>query len=154
VLHILRHPVPAIYSRKLKFPFNRETPVIELARRWNHMLLDVEHFKEKHPRQIFTLRYEDLVQDMEKQFQSVADFLKVCFDVNALAKIKQKQEQTAEPFILPSETWKLDDLRLDAAATNKNYQNLIPAADVIAIEKIVMENMNRYGYESFSGRLE
>ncbi len=154
ILHVLRHPVPAIYSRKLKFPFNRETPVTELARRWNLMLFDVERFKDNHPDHIFSLRYEDLVQDMEKQFQALADFFKVGFDFKILAGMKQKKKQNAEAFILPSETWKQEDLRLDMAATNEKYHGLIPAADVAAIEEIVMESMNRYGYEPFSARVE
>jgi hypothetical protein len=149
VLHILRHPVPAIYSRKLKFPFNRETPVVELARRWNRMLQDVEHFKERYPGHIWTLRYEDLIQDLEKQLQSMCDFLKICFDFSVLDEMKRKQEQNAAPFILPSEIWKLEDLRSDMAFTNKNYQDFILSTDTAAIEEITMENMNRYGYTSF-----
>jgi len=149
VLHILRHPVPAIYSRKLKFPFNRETPVTELARRWNRMLLDVERFQQRHPAQIFTLRYEDLVQELEKQLQSVADFLNVRFDFKTLIPFKQKQEQNAGLLILPSETWKMEDLRLEIADTNDKYHGLIPAADIAAIEEIVRDNMSRCGYGSF-----
>ena len=148
-LHILRHPVPTIYSRKLKFPFNRETPVIELARRWNRMLRDVEHFKKRYPDPVFTLRYEDLVQNMEKQLRETVDFLKVSFDFKILAAMKQEKKQNAEAFILPSETWKQEDLRLDMRTTNESYHDLIPAADIAAIEEITMENMNRYGYKPF-----
>jgi hypothetical protein len=154
VLHILRHPVPAIYSRKLKFPFNRETPVTELAHRWNRMLLDVERFKERYFSHIFTLRYEDLVQDMEKQLREVADFLQVGFDFDIVAGMKQENERNPGAFILPSETWKQEDLRLDMRATNEKYHGLIPAADVAAIEEIVMENMTRYGYEPFSAGMK
>jgi hypothetical protein len=150
ILHILRHPVPAIYSRKLKFPFNRETPLIELAQRWNRMLLDVECFKDNHPDRIFSLRYEDLVRNMAERLQAVADFLQAAFDFKVLAGLKQEKTQNAETFILPSETWKQADLRLDMRTTNGNYRDLIPAGDVAAIEGIVRENMKRYGYEPFA----
>ena len=154
VLHILRHPVPAIYSRKLKFPFNRETPVIELARRWNRMLFDVERFKERYPGHIFTLRYEDLISDLENQLQLVAGFLNVRLDLKALDAMKQEEGKNAAAFILPAETWKQDDLRLDMHTTNENYHDLIGSADIAAIEEITMENMKQYGYEPFGGRVK
>jgi hypothetical protein len=153
-LHILRHPVPAIYSRKKKFPFNRETPIVELARRWKRMLLDVEHFKENCPSHIFTLRYEDLVCDLEKQLQSVADFLEIRLDFEALTTLKQKRVQDADAFILQSETWKQEDLLRDIRTTNEHYHDLISSADTASIEEITMESMKRYGYESFSGSLK
>ncbi len=149
VLHILRHPVPAIYSRKLKFPFNRETPVIELARRWNRMLLDVERFKKRYPGYVFSLRYEDLISDMGKQLQLVAVFLNVRLDLKALAAMKQEERQNAAAFILPAETWKQEDLMLDMRTTNENYHDLIGAADTTAIEELTMEFMKRCGYEPF-----
>lgn len=147
VLHILRHPVPAIYSRKLKFPFNKETPVSELARRWNRMLSDVENFRKKYPNHILTLRYEDLIRDMDEKL-NVAGFLKMQFDKNAVDRMKQKPANSIEPFILPSEIWKLDDLNMNMDVTNNNYQNFIGSVDTLAIEEITMEYMRRYGYES------
>ena len=149
VIHILRHPVPAIYSRKIKFPFNRETPVIELARRWNRMLLDVERFKKRYPGYVFSLRYEDLISDMEKQLQLVAGFLNVRLDLKALDAMKQEERQNAAAFILPAETWKQEDLMLDMRTTNENYHDLIGAADTTAIEEITMEFMKSCGYEPF-----
>jgi hypothetical protein len=149
VLHILRHPVPAIYSRKLKFPFNRDTPVGELARRWSRMLLDVERFQDAHPERIFSLRYEDLVRDMDGQMQGVAGFLNRAFDHGILAAMKLEKKCNAEAFILPSETWKREDLCLDMGPTNGKYRGLVPAADVAAIEAIVREPMRRHGYEPF-----
>lgn len=149
ILHILRHPVPAIYSRKLKFPFNRETPLSELAQRWNRMVGDVECFKANHPDRIMSLRYEDLVRNMAERLQAVADFLQAAFDFKVLDGLKPETMPNAEAFILPSEIWKQADLRLDMRTTNGNYRDLIPAGDVAAIEGIVMENMKRYGYGPF-----
>jgi hypothetical protein len=146
--------VPAIYSRKLKFPFNKETPVIELAHRWNRMLLDVERFQKDHPDRIFSLRYEDLVRDLEKKLRQVGDFLNFVFDFSNLAGLKRKREPKADAFILKSETWKQEDLRLDLRTTNEKYHGLIPAADVVAIEAIVREPMQRHGYQPFAARVE
>lgn len=59
------------------------------------------------------------------------------------------QNQLAETFILPSEQWKLEDLRSDISDANHYYNYLTPSLDTTAIEEITMETMNRYGYEPF-----
>ena len=113
----------AIFSRKLKFPFNQKTPVIELALRWNRMLRDVEQFIDKFPRHILTLRYEDLLTRLEKELKSIAEFLAIPLDLKAVSQLKQKREKPVEGFILPSEPWKLEDFQRDMANTNDAYRN-------------------------------
>jgi hypothetical protein len=148
VLHILRHPVPAIFSRKLKFPFNRETPVDELAKHWNCLQQNVEHFKEKSPGCVHTLKYEDLVSEMEKELEAVGDFLNYPLDFALIANI-EKEKQASEPFILPSETWKMADRNQLIANTNNHYKALIPKTEAESVEKIVKKNMEKYGYQPF-----
>ncbi len=152
VLHILRHPVPAICSRKLKFPFNRETTIVELAHHWNYMLMKVERFKENYPHYIITLRYEDLIADTENQLKAVAGFLNIHLDLKAIDTMKQERGQTDVPFILPAETWKKDDLKMDMCSSNDDYHDLISAVDIKAIEDLTMEKMSRYGYNSYRMR--
>jgi hypothetical protein len=143
-LHILRHPVPAVISRKLKFPFNRETPITELAQRWNRMLEQVERSIELYPGAIYTLRYEDLVDDMNKELAVVADFLRIPYDFSLIAGIKQKQ--VADSLILPSEHWKQEDMNRDMTNTNEVYKDSISREDAGAIEKITMPYLKKYGY--------
>jgi hypothetical protein len=150
-LHILRHPVPAIFSRKLKFPFNKETPLTELARRWNLMLENVEQFKNKFPAHILTLRYEDLLIHLENEYKNITAFLGIPFDLNTLSQLNEQKEKPAEGFILPSETWKLEDFRRDMANTNDGYKNIFTDQDVADIEFIVGENMKKYDYEAYTG---
>lgn len=150
-LHILRHPVPSIFSRKLKFPFNQDTPLTELARRWNRMLEDVEHFKNKFPHHILTLRYEDLLSHLENEYENITAFLAIPFDPNTLSQLNEQKESPAAGFILPSETWKLEDAQRDMANTNSAYKSKFSDQDVADIEAIVGENMKRYGYEPYTG---
>lgn len=149
ILHVVRHPVPAIYSRKLKFPFNKETPVVELARRWNRMLLDVETFRQKYPDHIYTLRYEDLVKDSDEQLRKVAFFLNINPDNWKLPFLKERNNREAERFILPSEKWKLDDLKNEMNITNHRYRDVKDSEETGRIEEITMELMSRYNYEPF-----
>ena len=149
IVHILRHPVPAIFSRKFKFPFNKETPLQKLAHDWNHIVENVQRCKEKFPEYIYTLRYEDLVKNMGKELKAIVAFLNISFDFTLISNIKQSQ--TAEPFILPSETWKLEDKNYYIANTNDTYKNRISKADAETIESIVGEKMKKFHYSPYFG---
>ncbi|MCU0285880.1 MAG: sulfotransferase [Acidobacteria bacterium] len=150
VLHILRHPVPAIFSRKLKFPFNKDLPVTELAKRWNRMFEDVERFKARFPHYILTLRYEDLLIYLDKEVNNICAFLHIPFDLNTISQLKEPKEKPVDGLILPSETWKLADSRRDMANTNDYYKDKFTGQDVLDIESVVNENMKKYGYESYA----
>ena len=147
IIHILRHPVPAIFSRKLKFPFNRETPLTELALRWNRMMMDVERFRQSFSDRIHTLRYEELISDLEKELKIVKAFLDIHADWNAASIIRQ--EDAARGFILPSETWKLKDVKRDIVSTNACYKSYFSPEDARTIEAVTGEHMKKYGYEPY-----
>jgi hypothetical protein len=147
VLHILRHPVPAILSRKHKFPFNHETPLEELARRWNRMQDRVEQFRRQYGAHIHVMRYEDLMADMERELKAAAGFLNISFDFSLLQGIKPLED--ARRFVLARETWKQDDIERDIASTNDTYRGNTSHEQVAAIEKIVSKTMHRYGYRPF-----
>lgn len=145
VLYIVRHPVPAIFSRKLKFHFNKETPLAQLAQSWNSMQLKVASFKEKFPCHLYTLRYEDLVKNLEKEILPIAEFLHIKFDFTRLTNYKQ----AAANLILPHETWKQKDKERDFTDTNDTYRGKFSEEDARAIEAIVGEKMAQYGYEPY-----
>ncbi len=147
ILHIVRHPVPAIFSRKLKFPFNKDIPLEELARRWNRILEDIEDFSELFPGNIYTFRYEDLVEDTETELAAVGDFLNISINPDLLSSIKQKNY--SESFVLPSETWKLNDLARDVSNTNEDYRKLITPQEAESIEMITLKGMIKYGYQPY-----
>ena len=149
VLHILRHPVPAIFSRKLKFPFNREIPVNELARRWNRMLDDVDRFKSQNPNHILTLRYEDLVTQMENEMKRVGAFLEIAFDIERYSRVNRENTGLPEGIILSSEPWKLEDLQRELTSTNDDYKTIFSRQDAEAVEAVIGDRLEKCGYESF-----
>jgi hypothetical protein len=149
IIHVVRHPVPAVFSRKFKFPFNKQTPVADLARKWDVLVGNVELFTECFPGHVYTLRYEDLVEDLEKELQPTADFLNMQFDFSSISKIRQKLENNLESLFLPSETWKLDDVGHDIANTNPEYKNIISREDAAPVEEIAADKMKRYSYEPY-----
>ncbi len=145
VLYIVRHPVPAIFSRKSKFPFNRETPLADLAKDWNFMQQKIASFKEKFPGRLYTVRYEDMVKNLEKEILPIAEFLHIKFDFSRLTNYKQ----AAAVLILPHETWKQTDKERDFADTNDTYRGKFSEEDARAVEAIVGEKMTQYGYEPY-----
>jgi Sulfotransferase domain. len=147
VLHIIRHPVPAILSRRRKFPFNRETPLEKLAWAWNRLLDNAELSRERHPRQVHALRYEDLVGDMENTLRAVGAFLHAPSLLAGGAGIRLQELPDAP--VLPHETWKLQDMNAALANTNDSYRLTASAGDVDRIESIVGGKMRQYGYGHF-----
>lgn len=150
ILHIIRHPVPAIFSRKRKFPYNRQTPVSILAKHWNNIHKNIERFKEKFPGYIYTLRYEDLVKEKKKELGAIGNFLNMNFDFSSISKV----EQISKTLILPSEVWKLEDRNKNFENTNETYRDIITKTDAALVETIVMKKMKKYGYSPYFGKNE
>jgi hypothetical protein len=148
ILHIVRHPVPAILSRKRNFPFNRETPLTKLAQDWNHLLNNVERGRRKFPGHILSLHYEDLVGDPHKSLQAVGAFLERPFDSVRIGRVRT--DGLPLPPALAAEKWKLKDTKLELANTNGSYRDTASQQDVEVIESIVGEKMKEYGYVHFS----
>lgn len=145
ILHIVRHPVPAVYSRKRNFPYNKETPVSKLAAHWNNIQQNVEDFKEHSPGTVHTLRYEDLVKDPRKELETITAFLNIPFNAASISRASQ----ATRPFILASEPWKQADLKKDGVNTNETYKETITKADAESVEKITADRMKTYGYTPY-----
>ncbi|MBN1224488.1 MAG: sulfotransferase [Candidatus Aminicenantes bacterium] len=150
ILHIVRHPVPAVFSRKLKFPFNKETPLETLAERWGRMVKVIESFCLRFPDRIHTLRYEDLLSDMREELEKIAGFLKFDLDRSLIADFSR----TAQSIILPSEAWKLDEPEEGFVNTNDVYKGVIARKDARAVEAIVEREMRIYGYRPYFDDVE
>jgi hypothetical protein len=147
VIHVLRHPVPAIFSRKFKLPFDKEKPVTKLAHAWNRLEENMQKSKQKYTSSIHTTRYEDLIQQMEAELKIIAGFLNIRFDPSLIVKLSQ--DKVNDPLILPFETWKQIDKNQTIKNTNTSYKYRIDQKDVDAIEGIVGQKMNKHGYYSY-----
>lgn len=146
-LHIMRHPVPAVLSRRENFPFNRDVPPAELARRWVRLQEDVENFRGYHPGAIMQLRYEDLTADVRGEMSRVLRFLEIPGPF--LPPESSQFAEVSRRVTLPEETWKLNDQRRSIGGnTNSRYAGTEP--DVIRqIEAVAGPLMARYGYPPY-----
>jgi hypothetical protein len=147
VLHIVRHPVAAVVSRTATFPFNRDTPLRELAQAWTRLVTNVESCRAKRPGSILTLRYEDLAARLNQEMAAVGRFLSFIIDPSRLAAFGPAR--LGDEIALTSETWKHEDAVRPLFNRNRERAAGISRADAEAIESIVKEQMQIYGYGPF-----
>ena len=101
-INIIRHPVPAIYSRKINFPFNKEKPLEWLAKQWLRSIEETEAFARKFPGKIYSLKYEDLAAAAEKEFTKICDFVNLTPNMELI----KNHPAAAGRYTLESEVWK------------------------------------------------
>ena len=147
ILHIVRHPVPAIFSRKYKFPFNKNTSLSQLANHWNNILKNVEKFSRRNPGYVYTLKYENLVKNLRNELNKIGDFLSFKFKYHFFSNLGK----VPNSLFLPSEIWKLEDRNRKIVNTNDDYKNRISEIDVKNIEDIVGQKMKEFHYCPYFG---
>ena len=142
---MVRHPVPAVMSRKHHFPFNRLTPLEELGRHWERMGINVMEASNRFPDRVLTIRYEALVTDPERWVAELSRFLKISMDSGRLNQMPDK----AKGLILNNEPWKTGNLRPGMRNANAKYRGRVSREEAARIESVTAEGMNRMGYGSF-----
>lgn len=142
-VNIVRHPIAAIYSRKKFFPFNKDTPVETLAALWMRSIESVETFEKQHPGKTYTIQYEALVKNPGKELRKLGAFLNVTIDLEAI-----EEYHWENTFILPWETWKKNALSGKIINTNQQWKHKIRVAEILRIQHIVQEKMERLGYSA------
>jgi hypothetical protein len=148
ILAILRHPVPAVASRKSKFPFNKETDLSVLASSWKRMISVLELFKQSCPESIRLLRYEDLVLSPYIELRRHESFLSIPIKKKHLKNYYHHMSS----LILPFETWKQDQKYKSVASTNPDHKQQISCRQAEYIESIVYTAMQKCGYSPFFSR--
>ena len=144
-INIIRHPVPAIYSRKVNFPFNKDKPLDWLAKLWRRSVEETEKFNRVHPGKLFSLKYEDLTADLETGLTKMCDFVKVDLDLELI----NNHSAAAGRVTLESEVWKKKDEYRKISNTNDKYRQVVPPEDAALIENLLADKMEQYGYVSF-----
>jgi len=72
---------------------NFEVPIVPLViYRWKFAYRQLSKLKEQHPELIYSLKYEDLAADPERQFRAVCRFLGLDYDPAVLSFYKKKAE--------------------------------------------------------------
>jgi hypothetical protein len=144
---IIRDPRPTISSNKKALPEWRE-PTRILAFRWNQMTRILENFRKRHADCIYVLRYEDLVENVEKEMDALCAFLGTAVNLGLLKAYKDK----SRTLILPWEQWK-DGVRAGEIA-NTNNLHRTSLIETLIIQCFAQEGMIKFGYPILFPRLQ
>jgi hypothetical protein len=144
-VNIIRHPVPAIYSRKTNFPFNKDKPLDWLGKLWRRSVEETEAFANENPGKLYTLRYEDLTADIEGELKKMCDFVGLNLNLDLI----KNHSAEAGRVTLDSEKWKKKEEYRKISNTNNQYRQVVPREDAELIENLLSDKMEQYGYAPF-----
>ena len=141
-VHIVRDPRNAI-SSILNTPFVASTCLPWHAQRWNLILHLAWTFRQIAPRNIISIRYEDLVEDTETTLKRVCAFVGLTYDLKMLVAFA---EEANKNFVSSREPWKTNVragiIKHDVMA----WTSRISQEEAWVIERYTAENMQKYGY--------
>jgi len=147
-IHVVRHPVAAVMSRRRNFPFNRDTPLEDLSRHWAHMIANVERAMAGFPGQITAVHYETLVTRPQQVVERLEAFLDVTMDISRMHRLGAAAAQVSRP----GEHWKKNAGQSELFDANSAYLDRICAKEVKRIEAVAGEKMADWGYSPFPVR--
>jgi hypothetical protein len=147
IINIIRHPVPAILSRKNSFKLNRDKPLSWLSSLWKRSVDSIEKFNNKHPGISLTIKYEHLTSELNRTLMKVLQFLNLeC----RLDKAKNFHLHSSD-IVLKEEIWKKNNSMNYISNKNIKYKKNINKKAAKEIEMLLKEEMMKYQYTQFFG---
>jgi hypothetical protein len=137
-IYLLRDPLNAIYSRKLKLPYDKSRSIELLTQYWINSIIAYENFKLLYPDDIILIKYEDLANNYRTNIKNLEKFLDFKLDETLLENYSDQLEKVSHKW----ETWK--DNNKSSIKNSQNYN--LPEQFRIQIQLIASEYMKKYGY--------
>jgi len=132
----------------------------QLGFRWLVSNQEIEHLKTQHPNRFHTLRYEDLLQQPEKELKNLTSFLGIDFDPDML-KYHEKIRSAFDDYLERSPSLEIKKLReLGSNTVHKNlakpidssfidkWKTTLSEGEIHDLEMVCAEFAKRYHYES------
>ena len=141
-IEIIRNPLNAIYSSKIKFHDIDDITPSTLARRWKNGVETFKKFKEVHPGKAFSVKYEALVNDPKSEFREITEFLDIIPDIKKL----DNMQKTAAQFVLKREIWKNKNLTDGITNSKTNYK--WPLKEKLKIRYLLKKELKEFGYSN------
>lgn len=88
-IHLIRDPRDVIVSNRKNFARNN---VAVFSQYWKTYNRQINWVKKKYPQQFYTIRYEDLVNEPEKNIREISNFLAIEYDPKSLLFYKTIEE--------------------------------------------------------------
>jgi len=142
-LNIVRDPRDVVSSR-LKMPTAAHQSVHQFAEDWLQCIRSAEDFAARHPQKIHTIRYEDLVQNPEKELQDICSFSDLTYTPAMLSAFAGNFDSCTLP---GHEPWK-DEIRTGAILNRSGvWKERISSSQAEIITAAAGEKMPGYGYQ-------
>ncbi|MBP7865992.1 MAG: sulfotransferase [Acidobacteria bacterium] len=148
-VHIVRHPLPAVLSRKRHFPGDHDKPYSRLADRWREAVEAAAAFEASRPERVRTVRYEQLAADPRGVVETLADWLGLALDPAWMEKRRELCPTIAHDW----ETWK-DSVAGPLRNTNAASVKAGPLRERLRIQYRLRKPMAAWGYRPFSPFLQ
>ena len=139
-IEIIRNPLNAIYSAKTKFhDIDHITPVA-LAHRWKRGIDVFNQFTKGYPEQTYSVKYEALVSNSEKEFGELYNFLGITPDIEKLRQI----QKSAKRLVLDREKHKTKNLNNEIINNQHNYKWSLK--ERLKISYLLKDELIKIGY--------
>ncbi len=142
-IHMVRDYRANVASHKKTFKIGN---VGYLAHKWLDHNLSLEAFKKAHPKQVLTLRYEDLIEAPESTVRELCAFLEIDFHPSLMEHhlVAEKMNTQKPAYFRRHHHNVLNPLNQDAL---KKWQKELSTAEVELIEQIAGEYGASRGYD-------
>lgn len=143
-INIIRNPEKAILSRRKHFTWNKESlwPIDKHIDRWLTSVDKFERFMEINPESTYSVRFEDLISNRNREIRRICDFLKIKFDINKLEQYPHYSRQQN----LSWETWKSDTEKMVSTEVATKADQILSELDKERLVNRASETLRRYGY--------
>jgi Sulfotransferase family len=151
VVCVMRNPEKAIISRRQTFLFNNETrwPVRRHVRQWLAGIARFEQARKLRPDSLVLVRFEDLVENRDREMARLCAFLGISLDMEKLDGYKI----AAGTLVQPWELWKSDLTRAMPAEKILRRQDHLSAGGQFDLWRLAGTKMAEYGYPMRRPRL-
>lgn len=119
------------------------------TRRWLNSVRTLDAYAKVFPNKIYTLRYEDLVEDPEKYLKEICNFLNIPFVPEMLNYLEKKDDITKVAFVNDNYKEKYH-LSVCEKVNNKKvgqYKTRLKPSKIRKAERVAGEWLTRYGYK-------
>jgi hypothetical protein len=142
-VYLMRDPRDVTASW-LKTPLHLHTP-FKIVKQWNEQQAVCRRFQACYPKDVVSLRYEDLIENTEVEMMRAQEELGLDVDERCFTTNKENQEAKSNEF------WKnLNKLIIKGNASK--FLKTLSYGDINIVESVARENMLAYGYTNFHAK--
>ncbi len=145
-INIIRDPRDAI-SSAMQLPVNTTKWLPHYVKFWNSTIEIVDTFRESKQDIVYSLRYEDLVNDSETNLRVVCDFLKVSYEPEMLSSFSKQYQGN---IIEKENQWKGSVECGNIRAYKPKWQERITETQAWLIEIQANKLMRKYQYSKMA----